>query len=529
MVSIFCGEDKMIRKTKEFDAFKGEKVYLVSDESDIVARLYPVLKDKGVNVVGVIPFSIKHVLFDTPENYCGLTKLSLSNYDGSSKLIVCTLEGNRRKVISELLNHDIYNFVMLHASYTKILSGSIPRGVVSYFKDTNYFAYSNEECELYRAFISSKKNPGEFKVRFDFNEFPYFQKYNEIDLKTDDLQKKYEETWGKYKEITPLQETEESKKKFEEECTVYSIRSHFDTVSLNDNGPSYVTPLQAGAALTDIKMCDLQDNTGDNISNRNPDFSECSAIYWAWKNSDHKKYIGVCHYRRFLAANTAEIVNGFEHGVDVINVAPTIMYPTIKKHFSRNYFFEKDYNLMQEAIKKNFPDYELAEKELGDGFFYLACNICIMKREWFDKMCEFIFGVLLYVDDYYRDHGLVRGDRYAGYYFEYLYSVFIMKHAKELNIEYSNLDFLSSAQAKEAYYANITYSPIGLKKVKAYQRTFPQRIYDCVCDNGISYALIYLLRKIVKGALHKGKPNEDPYVKKDELDDNFDFPSINDD
>ena len=519
----------MIRKTKEFDAFKGEKVYLVSDESDIVARLYPVLKDKGVNVVGVIPFEIKHILFDTPENYCGLTKLSLSDYDGSSKLIVCTLEGNRRKVVSELLNHDIYNFVMLHASYTNLLSGTIPRGIVSYFKDTNYFAYGFESVENFHSIISKKSNPQEFKVRFDFKAFPYFQKYSEVNLNTDDFQKIFEGKWGKYNEISTLEETADSKKKFDEQCTVYSIRSHFDSVSINDELPSYITPLQAGAALTDKKMCDIRDNTGDNISERNADFSECSAIYWAWKNGDKKKYIGVCHYRRFLAANTAEMVNAFDENADVINTIPTLMYPSIKKFFKKIAFYKKDYDLMREAIEKKFPEYLEAEKELGDGFFYLACNIFVMKREWFDKMCEFVFGVLLYMDDYYREHGLIRGDRYAGYYFEYLYSVFIMKHAKELKIEYSHMNFLSAKQAKEAYYANVTYSPIGLKKSMIGQRILPQRIYDCVCDNGISYAILYLLRKIVKTVLHKGKVNEGPYVQKAVPDDNFNFPSINDD
>ena len=520
----------MIRNSKELNVLKGEKVYLVSDESDIVARLYPILKDKGVNVVGVIPFSIKHVLFDTPENYCGLKKLSLSDYDGTSKLIICTVEENRRKVVSELLDHDVYNFMMLHASYTKMLSGCIPRGIVSYFKDTNYFAYGFEDVENYHSILSKKSNPKEFKVRFETApSFQYFQKYNELDLTTDALQNTFEKSFGKYSELETLPVTEESKKKFEELCTIYSIRSHFDTVSLNDEVPSYITPLQAGAALTNKKMCEFRDNTGDNISERNADFSECSAIYWAWKNGDLKKYVGVCHYRRFLSANTAELVDAFEKDVDVVNTIPSIIYPTVLKFFKKLAFYKKDYVLMQEAIQKMFPEYVETEKQLGDGFFYLACNIFVMKREWFNKLCEFVFGVLLYMDDYYHEHGLVRGDRYAGYYFEYLYSVFIMKHVDELKIEYTHMGYLSSKQTQDSYYANNAYSPVGLKSVKKYQRTTSQRIYDCVCDNGISYALIYLLRKIVKGALHKGKPNEDPYVKKDELDDNFDFPSINDD
>ena len=521
----------MIRETKAFNAFEGKKVYLVSDESDIVARIYPFLKDIGANVEAVISYKMKKSPQDTPKNFCGLKEIDLSQYDGSSKLIVCTLESNRRKIVSELLNHDIYNFVMLHASYTTLLLGTAPRWMVSYFKDTNYVAYGFEKVENCHSIITNKTNPKEFKARIDNGWwFENFQKYNKLNLKSNELQSVFEESFGKYNEISSVCETEESKIKFEDECTIYSIRSHFDTVSLNDEVPSYITPLQAGATLTEKKMCECRDDTGDNISERNADFSECSAIYWAWKNGDKKKYIGVCHYRRFLSANTAEMVEAFNKDVDVINTIPTIMYPSIKKFFNKIAFYEKDYNLMQEAIRKKFPEYVETEKQLGDGFLYLACNIFVMKREWFDKLCEFVFGVLLYMDDYYREHGLIRGDRYAGYYFEYLYSVFVMKHAKELKIEYTHMGFLSTKQAQNSYYATTINSMIGyelMNKDKTNQKSLLHRVYECIADNGLSYSILYLLRMTAKKIIGKENDSEDKKIEK--VEDNFNFPSIDDD
>ena len=521
----------MIRNAKDLDVLIGKKIYLVSDESDIVARLYPILKDKGIEVEAVISYKMKHAPQDTPKYFCGLKEITLSEYDGTSKMIVCTLEGNRRKVVSELLNHDVYNFMMLHASYEFSLLGTIPRWVLSYFKDTNYFAYGIDKIENYHSILANKNNPKEFKARFySFEWFPMFQKYCKVDLKTDELQNTFEKSFGKYTEVESLPVTEESKKKFEELCTIYSIRSHFDTVSLNDEVPPYITPLQAGAALTDKKMCDLKDNTGDNISERNADFSECSAIYWAWKNGDLKKYVGVCHYRRFLSANTAELVSAFEKDVDVVNTIPTIMFPSIKKFFIRIAFYKKDYTLMQEAIQKMFPEYVETEKQLGDGFFYLACNIFVMKREWFNKLCEFVFGVLLYMDDYYHEHGLVRGDRYAGYYFEYLYSVFIMKHADELKIEYTNMGFLSTKQVQNAYYSEIINTLCGRQKedIKdTNEKSALKKDYELVADNGISYSILYVLRMGAKKFLRwiTGKKK----IEEVEKEDNFDFPSINDD
>ena len=36
------------------------------------------------------------------------------------------------------------------------------------------------------------------------------------------------------------------------------------------------------------------DNTGDNISAKNPNYCELTGLYWAWKNLECQ-YIGLCH------------------------------------------------------------------------------------------------------------------------------------------------------------------------------------------------------------------------------------------
>ena len=73
-------------------------------------------------------------------------------------------------------------------------------------------------------------------------------------------------------------------------------------VSHKDNrmpeGNIYI-PVQVGPAKDDFSGF-VRDNTGENISEKNPNYCELTAQYWAWKNrkADVK---GLVHYRRLFS------------------------------------------------------------------------------------------------------------------------------------------------------------------------------------------------------------------------------------
>ena len=110
--------------------------------------------------------------------------------------------------------------------------------------------------------------------------------------------------------------------------------------------------------------------------------------------------------------------------------------------FTEYFVYKNDWQLMLDAISEMYPEYSEQAGIFSKNPFYLANNIFIMRSEWFDKMCKFVFDVLMYIDDCYREKHFVRNDRYAGYLFEVLYSIFVMCNSKDLNIAYSDMRFL---------------------------------------------------------------------------------------
>ena len=67
--------------------------------------------------------------------------------------------------------------------------------------------------------------------------------------------------------------------------------------------------IQVGKSLgTDLGY--VGDDTGDNISYKNPFYCELTGMYWLWKNYKCD-IIGICHYRRFFLENTELITKDY--------------------------------------------------------------------------------------------------------------------------------------------------------------------------------------------------------------------------
>ena len=68
--------------------------------------------------------------------------------------------------------------------------------------------------------------------------------------------------------------------------------------------------------------------------------------------------------------------------------------------------------------------------------------ICSWKKDIFDKYCEFCFTVMNDVTEFYKQRGIVRNDRYAGYLMENLTAMFVMHHQDDYKIAYTDFKYL---------------------------------------------------------------------------------------
>lgn len=368
-------------------------------------------------------------------------------------IIVAVLPRFRMEVVELLLQLGFCNIITLNDKYASELKRRLDEEQrVSWIADTEYELVIHEGIEKEHGILQRKGSPQSMRWRMDLRWIDHARQAAAAGAwKADGLTAEYERIYGRGEQIPGASagrgagsgnDSEGQESDIEKLANIYAIKCHVDKPVPHPIPYTYIREIQAGAALTQIRVCDCTDNTGDHISDKNRDFSECSAIYWIWKNGLKKEYTGIYHYRRYLDIDSEELQHQLEKGTTLINTVPCVMYPSNKYFFLTWYLYEYDWLLMMELIRKTKPEYYKTAQEFERGHFYLANNIFIMKTEWFDRMCEFVFGILLEIDRYYAERGFERQDRYAGFIFEVLYSIFVMHHAKEMKIAYAETVYL---------------------------------------------------------------------------------------
>lgn len=194
---------------------------------------------------------------------------------------------------------------------------------------------------------------------------------------------------------------------------------------------------------------EYRDDIGeDNISSKNCNYCELTALYWIWKNDTSSDYIGLCHYRRFFTTN--RIVSKSYHFIDDQYIERVLKRRRVilpKKSFfwngTVNAYLKsgvlKDIELTEEAIKSLTPEFvPFWNSEVVNSTSNYLYNMFVMSRRDFNEYCEWLFSILSYVEKKIDMTNYTASQkRVFGYLSERLLGVWIAKKrfsVKQLNV-----------------------------------------------------------------------------------------------
>lgn len=222
---------------------------------------------------------------------------------------------------------------------------------------------------------------------------------------------------------------------------VYAARCHVDKPLLEDvSRYSWEIPIQAGAALTDQRICDVQDHTGDHISGKNGQYCELTALYWIWKN-DGSEYAGLSHYRRHFELDTEMLQRLAISDIDVVLTVPILNVPSVREVYRHDHV-ERDWDVMLEAIRMLAAEYLPAAIELQNGTFYYGYNMLIARKQILNDYCAWLFPILGYCEEYCGEKEDAYQKRYIGFLAERLLSVYFLHHESDYKIVHARKHFI---------------------------------------------------------------------------------------
>lgn len=202
-------------------------------------------------------------------------------------------------------------------------------------------------------------------------------------------------------------------------------------------------PLQVGAeGKPDLGYA--KDNTGENISARNLSFCELTGLYWAWKNLD-AEYIGLVHYRRHFRGRGKE---PFSSILTYHQLLPMLGRYSIFVPRKRHYYIESLYShyrhthyaehldITRAIIAEKYPnDVAGYDRVIRHTYGYMF-NMAIMKREFLDAYCSWLFDILFELDRRIDITGLsAYQKRFLGRVSEILFNVWLDGQVKSGRLE----------------------------------------------------------------------------------------------
>ncbi|SCZ79743.1 DUF4422 domain-containing protein [Pseudobutyrivibrio xylanivorans] len=219
---------------------------------------------------------------------------------------------------------------------------------------------------------------------------------------------------------------------------------------------SCYVPIQVGAkgkepiSYSQVGISDrtgdiIRDDAGENISQKNPFYCELTATYYIWKNIT-ADVVGLCHYRRYFAnkknlgTDQAPFENVLtEAEIESLMTEADVIIPKRNKYFIETLYSHYAHTMdgmhldvAREVMAQVCPEdlkYMDAIFSRTNGSMY---NMCIMKKDVFDRYSEWLFALLAGVEERVDTTGLTDFQaRLFGRVSEILMNVWILKIQSE--------------------------------------------------------------------------------------------------
>ncbi|MEB6222353.1 DUF4422 domain-containing protein [Pantoea anthophila] len=221
-----------------------------------------------------------------------------------------------------------------------------------------------------------------------------------------------------------------------------------------------IHPIHVGKALSNTEICCNGDETGDNISIKNPFYCELTAHYWVWKNAQLTDYIGFMHYRRHFnfsenqnqvedvwgMVNYPEITNAYQQEfglteeaiIECVNDNDLVVPKkwSVKAAGSKNNYHHykisdhlhiKDYQAAIDVLLKLHPEYYAAVKSFNESHDGYYTNMFVMKRALFIEYSEWLFGIMNELEgELSFDNYSAQEKRVFGHISERLFNIFVI-------------------------------------------------------------------------------------------------------
>lgn len=251
-------------------------------------------------------------------------------------------------------------------------------------------------------------------------------------------------------------------------------------------------PIHVGRALFQnndswFKENLIGDNTGLNISEKNLNYCELTAHYWAYQNYfqlDNPDYIGFMHYRRHLnfkiekkysttqwgtihhnrldslyikkfgldSENIKTVVEQYDiltgNAWDVTNAGSKNNYDHYATSDKKLHI--KDYENALKILLEKYPEYKESVKIYNASKYGYYTNIFIMKRDIFHEYAEWLFDILFELE---KKTDISKYDfqeaRIYGYISEWLFGIWLTYQKSRYKIKELQRTFIDEPELEE--------------------------------------------------------------------------------